>query len=86
MLVIIARFSWILLTLNSPTGKKIKSREGLRRCESRPSVSCKKNGMAAQSGKMRKFELSDPQRTGIHGECDLKHGDHLLQGSCDLLE
>jgi len=35
---------------------------------------------------MRKCELSDPHRTGIHGECDLKHGDHLLQGSCDLLE
>lgn len=42
--------------------------------------------MAAENGNMRKFEISDPQRKGIHGECHFKTGDHLLQGSCDLQE
>lgn len=33
--------------------------------------------MAAENGKTGKFEISDPQRKGIHGECNLKSGDHL---------
>lgn len=42
--------------------------------------------MAAENGNMRKFGISDPQRKGNHGECHLKPGDRLLQGSCDLQE
>lgn len=42
--------------------------------------------MAAENGNMRKFGISDPQRKGNQGECPLKPGDHLLQGSCDLQE
>lgn len=42
--------------------------------------------MAAENGNMRRFEISDPQRKGIHGEFHFKFGVRLLQGSCDLQE
>lgn len=85
-MIIIKRFSLILLTPSSPSAKRCKVGKGEQGHESRLSVSCRKNDMTIQSGEMRKFDLWNTQRTEIHRECDLWCRDHLLQGSCAFLE